>query len=79
MKYQLYMNDLFGIKLIFIYNPSQILQLSASAWLLRSSLWTIFNKFRRRKSKNFSLIALISSKVYKPGSSSKYLEVRESS
>ena len=39
-----YINDLFGIKLIF-YDPSRILQLSEFARSLRSAVLVVFNNF----------------------------------
>ena len=39
-----YLNDLFGIKLIF-YDLSWILQLSEFLWTLRSSIWFVSNNF----------------------------------
>ena len=39
-----YLNDFFGIKLIF-YCPRRMLQLSDFVWSLRSSVLVIFNNF----------------------------------
>jgi len=39
-----FLNDLFGIKLIF-YDPSCMFQLSEFAWTLRFSVRVVFNNF----------------------------------